>query len=55
MVNNFIDRKNMISNKINDSEHLFVINLGSKNLWNRSNQMCKKLTVIKTRGDFIYI
>ena len=56
MGNNSIDSQNMISNRINDSEHLFEINLGSKNLWTSSSiQMCKKLTVIKKRGEFIYL
>ena len=53
MGNNIIDSQNMISNRINDSEHLFEINLGSKNLWTSSSiRMCKKLTVIKNRGVF---
>ena len=55
MGNSYIDSENMISNRINDSEHLFEINLGSKNLGNSSLRMCKKLTVIKKRGEFIYL
>ena len=55
MGNNSIDSQNMISNRINDSEHLFEKYLGSENLWKGIQQMCKKLTVIKERGDFIYI
>ena len=55
MGNSYIDSKNMISNRINDSEHLFEKYLGSENLWKGSQQMCKKLTVIKKRGEFIYL
>ena len=52
MGNNSIDSQNMISNRINDSEHLFEKYLGSENLWKGIQQMCKKLTVIKNRGVF---